>query len=103
MNRMGNPTADLGASSLADAADTTNDLYLQLKSTPEKNQIQIIQELGNVGEPGLAALMLFLSDRYQTAIANAVVTDTTDVVPSNSSPVPDPIGGMAYQTIFNAT
>jgi len=100
---MGNPTADLGASSLADAADTTNDLYLQLKSIPEKNQIQVIQELGNVGEPGLAALMLFLSDRYQTAIANAVVTDTTDVAPSNSSPVPDPIGGMAYQTLFNAT
>lgn len=61
------------------------DLLNRLKSESAKTQLQLIQELEKSGEPGLNALMSFLSDRRLAS-------------PNPASP--SPIEGKAYQILL---
>jgi len=87
---LSDPDSSLSDSSLSvsgvsgsSVSDYMTDLLNRLKSESAKTQLQLIQELEKSGEPGLNALMSFLSDR-RTA---------------SPSPSPNPIEGKAYQIL----
>lgn len=77
----------------SDLANTANELLEKLKATPEKNLFALIEDLGNQGEAGLAALMLFLQDRCNLTSAESAAI---------AGPYQDPdlIAGKVYQTLF---
>ena len=96
---MANSTGNLIAASLSNDADPTNALYQQLKTASVKNQVQIIRDLGTVGESGLAALMRFLTDYQQTLVATPTATEAAIVRTTETTL---PIAGMVYQTLFSS-
>ncbi len=99
MDRMANSTGNLIAASVTDDADPANALYLQLKAASVKNQVQIVRDLGAVGEPGLDALMRFLAEYQQTMVAaSAAPSDTT----GKASDTALPLVGTIYQVLFSA-
>jgi hypothetical protein len=77
-------------SSLSDSLET---LSQKLKSSPEKNQFRLIDELKAAGEPGLAILMDNLLERQSAWLPEAN---------SQVSGLPDLIAGKIYQALFNA-
>jgi len=91
MVKMAHSTGNLIAAPLGDDADATNALYLQLKAAPVKSQVQIVRTLGATGEPGLAALMRFLSE--------STSDDATQLL---ESPASLTIVGTAYQMLFQS-
>ncbi len=100
MDRMGISTDNLTDSSLTDAVDATTALYLQLKAAPAKSQMQMVQDVGAVGEAGLAALMLLLAERYQASVESVATDFATKPAESNGSV--DLVAGTIYQTLFHA-
>jgi hypothetical protein len=76
--------------SLSDSLET---LAQALKSAPEKTQLRLIDQLREVGEPGLLVLMDNLLER-QSGLLNGTN--------SQSSPVPDLVAGAIYQVLFQA-
>ena len=96
MDRMANSTGNLTATSLNDGAASTDALYLQLKAAPIKQQGQTIQALIVAGEPGLAALMRFLTDDCPTAKSDAVSGSDA------SLGSPSLVAGMVYQALFGS-
>jgi hypothetical protein len=70
--------------SLSNGTDSIDALTLKLKSVPEKLQFQVLQELSELGEGGLSAIMGFLQERRL----------------SGSSP--DLVAGKAYQLLFSS-
>lgn len=99
MDRMADSTGNLITASLSNGADPIDALYLQLNATPAKNQGQTIQALGAAGEPGLAALMRFLAEYYQTVNSAASSNGSAPQPPESAVP---PVIGMAYQVLFSS-
>ncbi|XHX78715.1 MAG: GUN4 domain-containing protein [Stenomitos frigidus ULC029] len=96
---MANLTGNLMAASAIDDADPANALYLKLKAA-SKNQVQMVRDLGGVGEPGLNALMRFLADYHQTLVtAPSVADDITIKAPGNTVL---PLVGTIYQVLFSS-
>ncbi len=58
-----------GATPDSGVSEYMTDLLSRLKSESAKTQLQLIQELEKSGEPGLKALMSFLSDRCLGSLA----------------------------------
>lgn len=77
-------SASNAAATDRDAA--TTELYLKLKSAPEKTQLSIVQAFKQAGEPELSALMQFLQERQASASNGSV----------------DLVAGAAYQVLFSA-
>lgn len=100
MDRMANSTGNLIAMSVTDDADSANALYLQLKAASVKNQVQVVRDLGAVGEPGLEALMRFLAEYQQTMVA--APTATSDVASKASENTVLPLVGTIYQVLFSS-
>lgn len=97
---MANSTGNLLTASLADGVDPTDALYQQLKTAPAKNQIPLIRALGVAEEPGLAALMRFLSEYHQNLETGAGTTD--DAIAQSQEKIVPLVMGAAYQVLFDS-
>ncbi|MBW4474479.1 MAG: GUN4 domain-containing protein [Stenomitos rutilans HA7619-LM2] len=95
---MADSTGNLIAAPLSDDAEAIESLYLKLKATPAKNQVQAIQTLATADEAGLAALMRFLVD-YQLS---AVSTSENASAPMAENTLSLAIVGTAYQALYRA-
>ncbi|MBW4693982.1 MAG: GUN4 domain-containing protein [Lyngbya sp. HA4199-MV5] len=94
-------TGNLIATPLSGDAEAIETLYLQLKATPAKNQVQAIQTLATTAkEAGLAALMRFLAD-YQSSVTASTLSEEASV-PTAESTVSLAIAGTAYQVLFHS-
>ena len=100
MDRMANSTGNLIAMSVTDDADPANALYLQLKAASVKNQVQIVRDLGAVGESGLDALMRFLAEYQQTMVAAPSATSDSTSKASENTVLP--LMGTIYQVLFSS-
>lgn len=98
---MAHSTGNLTAASLNNDAEAIEALYLQLKATPTKNQVQVIQTLATADETGLAALMRFLSDYQQPLLGASELSDNA-TVQSVENAVSLPIAGTVYQALFQS-
>lgn len=92
---MSSSTSNLFPSSAADTTEAATALYAKLKSAPEKNQLQLVQELQQAGENGLSALMQFLLE-HQNRLSN----DASQ--PKSYGTFSDLVAGAAYQALFQA-
>lgn len=97
MDRMANSTGNLIAASSTNEADPTTALYLRLETASAKDQVQIIRDLGAVGESELVALMHFLTEYQQMLVASTASGEPTKKTESAVS-----IGGMVYQVLFSS-
>lgn len=95
---MADSTGNLIVASLSNDAEA---LYLQLKATPAKSQVQAIQTLATADEAGLAALMRFLAD-CQPSLLRASTTIDKATAQTTESTLPLAIAGAAYQALFHA-
>lgn len=100
MDRMADSTGNLIAAALSDDAETIETLYLQLKATPAKNQVQAIQTLAG-DATGLAALMRFLAD-YQASLAAAAPSGENASTSTAENTISLAIAGTAYQALYQA-
>lgn len=98
---MADSTGNLIAAPLSDDAEAIEALYLQLKATPAKGQVQAIQALASADEAGLAALMRFLAD-YQSSVAESSISPDGASAPTTEHSMPLAIVGAAYQSLFHA-
>lgn len=85
-----NRSPDLAASPSPDVAE----LRQQLQSSPQKNQIPLLDELANLGEPGLQVVMDFLRE-HQSCFA----ADATNYQPLK----PNLAVGKAYQVLYTSS
>ncbi len=92
---MNSISTNLVASSMPEPGTDAAELLLKLKSTPEKNQLPLIQEFGNLGETGLKALMAFLQERCTTRL-------DTDLNDAAAIPRADIAAGKTYQLLLQA-
>jgi len=63
-------------SDLTTAAIDLNELSSKLRSVPEKNQIELIAQLANCGDPGIDILIEFLRDRLEKQPPNLADSKT---------------------------
>ncbi|NER24267.1 MAG: hypothetical protein F6J86_16665 [Symploca sp. SIO1B1] len=73
---------DQMTASVPEVSTTIAELQQQLQSSSEKKQLQLIQELGNTGTPGLEVLKTFLQEQREN--------------PTNLA------AGLAYQILYQA-
>lgn len=90
---MSSVTNNFTASSSLNPIDSAADLALKLQSAPEKTQVQLIQELGQMGESGLSVLMEFLRERQARLIGAEETANGSALIMA---------AGKAYQTLLNA-
>jgi len=99
MDSLQQPKAVSSTDTPNDAGDLTTTLALNLRSTPEKTQLQIIQDLIATGEPGWSVLMDFLLER-RSADSNPATA-----MPDAGKPAADRVdlvAGKVYQVLFSS-
>ncbi len=93
---MSSSSSSFSPTASAETTDAATALYLKFKITPEKNQLQTLQELANAGESGRIALMQFLLEHRPSLLEIATP-------PAPSSMMAKIVAGKAYAILRQST